>query len=190
MRILRQKQKSRDNKQKSETEGRFVTAYLNHGVSPDNAEYEYMVLVQPTPDQAKEIASEGGLPYQILRKDHYAHIVKDIPSGTVGYVMFETLDNIKDDYLLASDAETLILLRPTDKKTLVMSICDPNLNLEEKTYTTAKPSRPLIKSILLKGKWKNVSDNDEVVIKQENGNTRLTATCIDGRPVEFKLIAQ
>lgn len=51
-------------------------------------------------------------------------------------------------------------------------------------------SRPLIKSILLKGKWKNVSDNDEVVIKQENGNTRLTATCIDGRPVEFKLIAQ
>ena len=27
-------------------------------------------------------------------------------------------------------------------------------------------------------------------IKQENGNTRLTATCIDGRPVEFKLIAQ
>ncbi|PWM08283.1 MAG: chondroitinase, partial [Coprobacter fastidiosus] len=190
LRILRQKQKSRDNKQKSETEGKFVTAYLNHGVSPDNAEYEYMVLVQPTPDQAKEIASEEGLPYQILRKDHYAHIVKDIPSGTVGYVMFETLDNIKDDYLLASDAETLILLRPTDKKTLVMSICDPNLNLEEKTYTTAKPSRPLIKSILLKGKWKNVSDNDEVVIKQENGNTRLTATCIDGRPVEFKLIAQ
>lgn len=64
----------------------------------------------------KEIASEEGLPYQILRKDHYAHIVKDIPSGTVGYVMFETLDNIKDDYLLASDAETLILLRPTDKR--------------------------------------------------------------------------
>ena len=31
---------------------------------------------------------------------------------------------------------------------------------------------------------------NEVVIKQENGNTRLTATCIDGRPVEFKLIAQ
>ena len=83
LRILRQKQKSRDNKQKSETEGKFVTAYLNHGVSPDNAEYEYMVLVQPTPDQAKEIASEEGLPYQILRKDHYAHIVKDIPSGTV-----------------------------------------------------------------------------------------------------------
>ena len=179
-----------DNQQKSETEGKFVTAYLNHGVSPDNAGYEYMVLVQPTPEQAKEITSEEGLPYQILRKDYYAHIVKDIPSGTVGYVMFETLDNIKDDYLLASDAETLILLRPTDKKTLVMSICDPNLNLEEKTYTTAKPSRPLIKSVLLKGKWKNVSDNDEVVIKQENGNTRLTATCIDGRPVEFKLIAQ
>lgn len=39
LRILRQKQKSRDNKQKSETEGKFVTAYLNHGVSPDNAEY-------------------------------------------------------------------------------------------------------------------------------------------------------
>ena len=92
--------------------------------------------------------------------------------------------------MLASDSETLLLLRPVNRKTLVMSICDPNLNLEEKTYTTAKPSRPLMKSILLKGKWKNVSDNDNIAIKQENGNTRLTVTCVDGRPVEFKLIAQ
>lgn len=187
--ILRQNQKSRDNKLKSETEGRFVTAYLNHGVAPEKAEYEYMVLVQPTSAQIKNVASEKKLPYQVIRKDTYAHIVKDIPSGTVGYVVFEPLE-MKDDYLLASDAETLILLRRVDKKTQLISICDPNLNLEEKTYTTAKPSRPLSKSVLLKGKWKNSTDSKDVSIKQENGNTRLTVTCVDGRPVELRLIAQ
>lgn len=187
--LLRQMQKSRDNKLKSETEGRFVTAYLNHGVAPEKAGYEYMVLVQPTPAQIKEAASEKKLPYQVLRKDTYAHIVKDIPSGTIGYVVFEPLE-MKDDYLLASDAETLVLLRPVDKKTRMISICDPNLNLEEKTYTTAKPSRPLTKTVLLKGKWKNSSNDENVSIKQENGNTRLTVTCVDGRPVEFRLIAQ
>lgn len=190
LRILRQKQESRDNKQKSKTEGKFVTAYLDHGVAPKDAGYEYMVLVQPTPEQVKEVVPEKELPYQIVRKDRYAHIVKDIPSHTTGYVVFEGLDKIKDDYLVSVDAETLLLLRRTDKKNLVMSVCDPNLNLEQKTYTTAKPSRPLTKNVLLKGKWKLSGKNDSVIVKQENGNTRLTVTCVDGRPVEFQLTVQ
>lgn len=96
-----------------------------------------MVLVQPTPAQIKKAASEKKLPYQVLRKDTYAHIVKDIPSGTIGYVVFEPLE-MKDDYLLASDAETLVLLRPVDKKTRMISICDPKPEFRRKDLYDSK----------------------------------------------------
>ena len=44
-------------------------------------------------------------------------------------------------------------------KGIRLSVCDPNLNIEEKTYTTKEPSRPITKEIRLKGHWTLTSVN-------------------------------
>ena len=65
-------QVSRHEKNRTETQGTFASAYINHGVSPQNAQYEYMVLVQPTPKELKAVRRKA--PYRILHKDDTAHV--------------------------------------------------------------------------------------------------------------------
>ncbi len=48
-----------------------------------------------------------------------------------------------------------------------LSVCDPNLNIKEKAYTTKEPSRPIYKKILLKGRW---------TLKEFNGKCPVGAT--------------
>lgn len=44
-------------------------------------------------------------------------------------------------------AETMVMYAAEGKKAIRLSVCDPNLNIAEKTYTTKEPSRPVRKII-------------------------------------------
>ena len=72
-----------------------------------------------------------------------------------------------------------------DGKNLRMSVCDPNLNIEEKAYTTKEPSRPIYKKIQLKGCWALKTPMDNVRVEQQGDSTQLTVTCQHGQPVEL-----
>lgn len=85
-------------------------------------------------------------------------------------------------------AETMVMLRMKTKNSMVISICDPNLNITEKTYTTAEPSAPIEKKIILYGKWELEKKHENVKISTSNGKTELTVTCQHGIPVEICLI--
>ena len=52
--------------------------------------------------------------------------------------------------------------------TIVLSVCSPDLGLEDKSYTTPEPSKVIVKEINVNGK----------IIKAE---------CINGQPVEFRI---
>ena len=66
-----------------------------------------------------------------------------------------------------------------------VSVWDPNLNIEEKTYTTKEPSRPITKEIRLKGHWRLTSPMENVRLEQQGDQTVLTVTCQHGQPVEM-----
>ena len=68
-----------------------------------------------------------------------------------------------------------------------MSVCDPNLNISEKTYTTKEPSRPIEKKLVLKGNWSIAAPNAKVSVKTGQNETVLTVICQHGQPVEFTL---
>lgn len=180
--ISKCEQYSRDNKKKNPTKGNFVSAWLSHGCSPRHAGYEYMVAVQPS---GKIIPG-----YTVLRKDSIAHIVRDDISGIIGFVVFETMNDLQETSVSAITGETLVMMRETGKETCIMSVCDPSLHLEEKAYTTAKPSRPVIKEICLRGKWSLADISPLVTVEYEADRTILKVTCAEGRPVEFGLIKE
>ena len=80
-------QKSRDSQDRRDTTGNYATAWIEHGKNPQDAGYEYAVLVQPTEAEIQAFTAKP--PYQVLKKDAQAHIVHDTASNTTGYVIFD-----------------------------------------------------------------------------------------------------
>ncbi|MBV7441138.1 T9SS type A sorting domain-containing protein [Weeksellaceae bacterium TAE3-ERU29] len=177
-----------DNRTVKYTNGNFAVAYLDHGKAPKKQAYEYMILLTPPTDAQIENLKNRKTGYRIKRKDNSVHIVEDVSSNARGYAVFEAYDSQDDDYILKSDDEIMIMLLPKDES-LSFSVCSPDLNIGEPSYTTANESQPVQKRITLKGKYKLSKSDSRVVLKYDNdGNTMLTVTCKDGIPVEFNLV--
>lgn len=177
-------QTSRHEKTRAETQGTFASAYIDHGTAPHDARYEYMVLIQPT--QQEVSAARRKAPYRILRQDNTAHVVADPATGITAYAAFEDYAPADDRIFLSIPAETMVMQQQTGNR-LLLSVCDPNLNIAEKTYTTKEPSRPIEKRVVLKGKWTVTSPHERATMQTGQTETVLIVTCQHGQPVELSL---
>ncbi len=149
-----------------------------------NDSYEYLVLIQPSKNELqKDISSV----YEVLSCNENAHAVYDKQTGITAYAIFEKIDTIQDKLLMNVTKETMVMYR-YDNNSVILSVCDPNLNISEKTYTTPAMSCPINKQLLIKGKWTLKSDNHFIKLEKIGDNTSLTITCKDGLPMEFTLI--
>ena len=172
-----------DSKKKNAA-GEYVTAYINHGVSPKEASYEYMMVVQATSKEEGKYVKK--LPYVVLQADNAAHVVKDDITGITAYISYKGYN--ADKTLAASiPAETIVMERRKEDGSVVMSICTPDLGITQKGYTTTQPSQPLTKEVVLNGAWILASEAQNAVARVEAGKTVVTATCLHGQPVEFIL---
>ncbi|MDD4459497.1 MAG: chondroitinase family polysaccharide lyase [Proteiniphilum sp.] len=178
-------QESKGNKRMNPTRGMFATAYFNHGKAPQNSSYEYMILLDASPAQLSSL-KKGNSSYVVKRKDEIAHIVMDQESKARGYALFEELTGSEDDYLLQGDGEIMVMLQPRNEQ-LHVSICDPDMHLGEYQYTTSTESRPVNRSITLKGRFRLQEINEAVSLTHKGHTTRVTVTTRHGIPVEFTL---
>lgn len=180
-------QESRNERTKAVNKGVHASAYLQHGIAPKDASYAYSVWIQPTEAQLSE-AKQSSV-YTVLRRDNMAHVVKDHATGITAYAVFEETALDGDETVAVVSAETMVMRRETDSE-MVMSVCDPNLHIKEKTYTTSEASSPAKKAVVLHGKWQLAYPMDAVSVTYESDKTILTVTCQHGRPVEFHLKQQ
>lgn len=163
--VSKAEQTSPDNTNKKIGKGDFATAYLNHGISPENASYEYLMLVEPT--SRERVKCSKNLPYEVIQADDSAHVVRDSETGITAYISYKGY--VSDKTRIKSiPAETIVMERLAADGTLIVSVCTPDLGISEKTYTTAEPSSKIIKEINVNGK-------------------NITAECVDGQPVEFRI---
>lgn len=184
--LLKQEQESRNDETKAVTKGKFATAYINHGIDPVDAGYEYMITIQATEEDKAGMNVKS---YTVLKKDRIAHIVEDKEEKVVGYALFETYDNPEDRFILSSTGETLIMLQYKETDVLSLSICDPNINIGDASYTTTNPSAPIEKEIVLHGHWTLDTPHSQVNLthSEQNNTTTLTVSCVNGFTVNLKL---
>ena len=199
--VVKQSQTSPSDTKKKEGTADFVTAYIDHGVSPQNASYEYMMLIQPSAKEVKQYSKK--LPYTVIRCDDAAHVVNDHVTGITAYACYKAYDGAASAEAFAAlpkgkearpclpvssiDAETMVMERTSEDGTVVMSICTPDLGITLKAYTTPQPSQPLLRTVVIDGIWDIVTPAENVRISRDGGKTSVTATCLDGQPVEFHL---
>jgi chondroitin-sulfate-ABC endolyase/exolyase len=142
-----------------------------------------MVLIQPSASDLDELRKTPA--YEVLQRDQTAHVVYDKKTGITAYAAFEAYQPATDKVFVAIPAETMVMYAKESDKGIRLSVCDPNLNIEEKTYTTKEPSRPITKEIRLKGHWTLTSPMENVRLEQQGDQTVLTVTCQHGQPVEM-----
>ncbi len=199
--VVKQNQTSPSDTRKKTGTGDFITAYIDHGVSPDEAAYEYMMLVQPAGKDVNKFSKK--LPYTVIRKDNAAHVVNDHLTGITAYACYKAYDGASSAGAFASlpkgkearpylpiaaiDAETMVMERTLEDGNVVMSICTPDLGITQKAYTTPQPSQVIAKKVVIDGNWGLAAPCDKVSISTDAGKTTVTASCVDGIPVEFRL---
>lgn len=176
-------QSSPNDKTHKMQEGNFTSVYLSHGTAPNGASYEYEVYIQPSNKEVSKLGRKRD--YEVIRRDGVAHIVRDLVTGTTGYVFWAASSG--DERIASSDAEVIVMERANEDGTLLMSVCTPDLGLTEKTYTTRQELPVVEKSVTLNGKWELVEDNQAVEVVEADNTTRLTVSCQHGKPVDFRL---
>lgn len=209
--LFRQTQESMDNRAKVPTDGNFATAVLNHGVAPNNAKYEYAILVSSTQGRASEFAhsllDRNQAAYHVLRHDNGAHIVWDRETDSTAYALFDAGPVNVDRPLITSDTPIMLMTRQSSGE-LMVSVSNPDLSLydgneidqvghngeqlEVSIYSRSwRFSRPRPQTIVIEfsGAWTIVDQSAKVAVKERlNDSTQIEISTVGGAPVEFSLL--
>ncbi|MEN8829063.1 MAG: chondroitinase family polysaccharide lyase [Lentimonas sp.] len=168
-------QQSMHDKTKAKTEGGFTKAWLNHGISPQGAAYEYIVKLGANEENMKALnhnVSGNNKFYDVLHQNENCHAIRTI-KGLSFYVIFDALKNDSSARLQKGDLRScdtpLIILSQTKDNKILLSITNPNPSLDRAYDETA----PLYNvTIELEGKYK-VLRGDRVTDKTDATHTIL-----------------
>ena len=131
------------------TTGTYGTAWLEHGTTPSNEQYEYAVLIPTTSyhptltDLATAQETPGSEVYKVLKKDSAAHVVQFLQSPEswstlghkiTGYVIFGLLATLPAEGPVeaVNEGNCLIMAQKTTEF-IFLSISSPDLNLNTKS---------------------------------------------------------
>lgn len=188
----------------SETSANWVSLVYNHKKAPKNESYEYAVI--PHIDEAGISAFSKKPTYRVLQHNSDAHIVKDLKSNAISYVLFETPDKLPKGIVQKVDTSCLVMVKE-NKKDIVLTVANPDLALyrgssddifdqEGKRIERSIYSRPWISNeskeipvtITLEGEWIITKRNDACkLISSNKKSTVLLFTCKDGRSYDIAL---
>lgn len=184
--LARKRQTSRDVDDLKDTQGDFLTAWIDHGVSPKGASYEYLLVVRANPALMQRVAAEP--PYRVLRRDEAAHVVWGVARRQWSCVFFRP----QEVDPLAIGGETLPV-KAVDRPCLAMadamrdgqldlSLADPDLNLENQA------TKPRALRATLRGAWKLQDAAGTICawpVKDAKQKVRIVAAAADETTVEI-----
>jgi chondroitin-sulfate-ABC endolyase/exolyase len=194
--VSRSVQVSMDQSATKESRGPFATAWIDHGVSPDNAGCEYVVLVRSGRDRLEDFAGKVREEYRVLRKDSTAHVVRQLRLGVTGYAVAKANTPLGDEFLSQASAPCLVMARDLGAGRLQVSACHPDLgwtkgrqyaNKSRKPDEAPMAPVPTPLTLTLQGAWQVGKASEGVNVAVEGRTTRVTLRCADAQGLEFQL---
>lgn len=167
------------------TTGNFASAYINHGNTPTNAGYEYVIIPQTTGADMvtfnNNMTSAGTALYQVIQKNQTAHIVKY--NTMYGYSLFGDGNYGTSTPIQSNNAPCLIMTNQTGNN-LALSFVNPDLNFA--ANNGASQASPIV--IIVNGEWSmDTYSGGTVNATVGTGITTLTIQAKDGLPVDISL---
>lgn len=171
----------------------YVKAYLNHGKSPKNSDYEYQILLNTSQDEASKFVESKS--YEVWQKNKDLHSIYHLKTDTESYAIFTSNKNIEKGHIAKVDTPILAMFKK-QKESAMLSIADPDLKLKKWNHNMSRmpdditngASEGSIVTITLKEEWYAAGSVDEVIsVKQENGQTVIQVFCKDGKSIDIPL---
>ena len=177
-----------------ETRGNFLAACIDHGVTPEDARYSYIVFPSVDSDSFKEKAQRvHGHPelfYRIISSKDTLHAVRDVRSATGTYICYEAQDMIPHAALHSvSDPSLLIFKDAADGYTVSAALPDLHQTAFSREHNYKQfVSRPHDLKLVFDGAWALDSGASEVVTAEQiEGQTVVTIRTQHGATNHFKL---
>ena len=202
--VSRGRQNSLHEETDAPTEGNFEKAYIRHGkeCGPQIAEcdddYEYLVVVGA--DQALVQKYAEDLPYEVVKCDSEAHIVRDDATGITACAAFA---EVCVDQLVRKITPSVLMYRIEDED-LQISVSNPDLALytgeadevydaegkrkERSVYGRKWVNNPAAETsvtIVLDGEW--TLESEDVEVAYAEGNTILTVKTFESATEKIRL---
>jgi hypothetical protein len=193
--VARSVQSSRNDTNTADTEGEYVTAWLDHGKQITDGSYEYAVIVRGA-EQTADLAASPSSYYRVLQQDHTAHSVSF--GSERGINLFEADTELTDTRVMKASAPCSIWMSEAGDA-LVLSVANPDLGYYEsgnafgqfpvqawsipssKLYM-AVPVMPV--EVTLRGEWQLSEPTDKVTITAVDTEAGTTTVCFAGSNAE------
>ncbi|AQQ71053.1 Chondroitin sulfate ABC exolyase precursor [Limihaloglobus sulfuriphilus] len=196
LRIERASQKSRDDRNTSDTHGDYTVSWIDHGKAPKGGEYEYLIVVQPGKAiTVKKYADK--LPYTVIEKNKQAHVLEFEEAGLRGYAVFDSqYDFAGDEILEKVSTPVLMAVSGSAEDVITLSVCDPDFRRAHLSGITDIDQSNVFDEgktqdnyIELKGRWSAAAlPANAEIFRYTKDSTVLKVTSVEAETYELKLI--
>lgn len=193
-------QQSKSNMGKK-TVGDWVSLTMQHGFSPKEENYEYVVMPQTKLSTLKKEIKN----YKVLEQSKNAHIVKDMKANLTSYVLFEANNKLPNGLIKEVDTPSLVLVQETKNKATI-SVANPDLafyrgpslEIRDKNgkrmmvnpYATPwKDNESMVSPVKLtiEGKWTTIDNKPNIHVNIKDNNTIIVVDCQHGLSYDIEL---
>lgn len=187
----------------------YSLGWIDHGTRPEDAGYEYALLVGAGADDTRKFAEAmtgDDKPYTVKQRDSVAHVVADHASGVTAHVVFQAGEDLAATSVVRQATRPCLVLMHASQERVSLSVTDPDLHLydgkdpdqydKDGNYTgdfssysrpwRNSPSKETELSIVLRGAWSSTGV-DGITVAPEGSDTRVTLITQHAASVEFQL---
>lgn len=181
--VRRGSQVSRHNKTKAQTSGEFSSAWIDHGVAPDNASYQYVMVMKTTPTEMTAFANtmKSSPQYSVLERNGNDQVLFDQSNQLYGYSSTNSATFTRGPVKMISTTAQ-VLAQLIDKEAY-LSIASPELNLQQND----QPTPPITIVVEVDGEWDINGLTASQSYSHLNGKTRITVESQFGNSVNLTL---
>ncbi len=168
----------------------YSIGYIDHGTTPVNAGYEYLIKPNTTSADMNALAvlmsDTQTQPYTIHQKNVDAHIVSDLNNNISAYALFSANSSLPSELLLNSNSlPCLVMYQEVNPDNITLSITNPDLGFERGGFDF---SVVVTVRLTIKGNWLLANPyTDVTIISSNNAQTVLDFSTYDGLPIEINL---
>lgn len=179
VKVQRAMQNSKHNKTKADTSGLFSSAWINHGAAPDQASYEYIVVMQATPSVMTALAQEmNNSPlFKVLMTNPDQQLIWSKTDNLYGYTSY-IASSFNQGPVKDIDTTALVLAK-VEAEQLHLSITAPELNIRDND----QPIQTVPVTVEINGLWQT----DSLAYSQTADTTVITAESLFGQSVNVSL---
>ncbi|MEN8862219.1 MAG: chondroitinase family polysaccharide lyase, partial [Lentimonas sp.] len=181
-------------RREAETRGNFLSACIDHGVTPEDARYSYIVFPSVDKDsfkeKAKRVHSNPELFYRVISSKDTLHAVRDVRSATETYICYEAQDMIPHAALHSVSEPSLLMFKDaTDGYAVSIALPDLHQTAFSREQNFKRfASRPHDLNLVFEGTWTlGVDTSSAVTAKRIEGQTVVTIRALHGVSQHFKL---